>query len=548
MEKFDIFNKFNNPVIVVNNNLELVYKNNVFNRHFYDFTNFKKFLHKINYDICPLDTEDTEILSPIIQAVRSKESFVAHISYQHKQNEFSYYEINTVRRNKYTIIFFTDVTSQEKLEKLNAKHKYLQNKYENISNELKNMQQIKHQAQAQAIKMAMINKISNIISASIDIESIILPTLKELSFMFGSFKTYYAECNNKNFVITQTIHKDEINKTISFENNIVKQLNNNQIIYNRCIRECIDSEPFKEPVQRIIVPIHHMSEMIGIVVLLSRQKRELKEEIDILESISYQLGTAIVHANLYKKNLETLQELKNTLQELKDTQVQLINSEKMASLGQLIAGVAHEINTPVASIKSNNEIFTKLIKRIENEQLAEILQDINSTDKEAIQRINHIVVSLKKFVRLDEAELQEANINKELDLTLDLIRHETKNKIDVIKNYGDIPTIKCYPNMLNQVFMNILVNACQAIQEKGIITITTKFKKNNLIIKIEDTGCGIENPNKIFLAGYTTKGVGVGTGLGLAICSKIIDKHKGKITVESEINNGSIFTITIPSE
>ena len=241
-----------------------------------------------------------------------------------------------------------------------------------------------------------------------------------------------------------------------------------------------------------------MSEMLGIVVILSRQKRGLNEELDILESISSQLGTAIVHAKLYKKNIETVKELKATLKQLKDTQIQLINSEKMASLGQLIAGVAHEINTPVASIKSNNEIFTKLINKIKDKKLSEILTDINATDKEAIQRINHLVISLKKFVRLDEAELQEADINKELDLTLDLIRHETKNKIEVIKNYGDIPKIKCYPNMLNQVFMNILVNACQAIKDKGKISISTKYDNNTLSIEIEDNGIGIKYKDKIF--------------------------------------------------
>ena len=155
---------------------------------------------------------------------------------------------------------------------------------------------------------------------------------------------------------------------------------------------------------------------------------------------------------------------------------------------------------------------------------------------------------MKKFVRLDEAELQEADINKELNLTLDLIRHETKNRIEVIKNYSDIPKIKCYPNMLNQVFMNILVNACQAIKDKGKIYISTKFNKNNLIIEIQDTGIGIKDKDKIFMAGYTTKGVGVGTGLGLAICSKIIAKHNGKIDVESTINKGSKFIITIPSK
>ena len=548
MEKFDFFNKFNNPVMVLNNDIELVYKNNVFCRYFPDFKNIKKFLHKINYDICPLDSENLEIHSPIIQAVRSKESFVAYISYQYKQNEFYYYNINAIKRGKYTIIFFTDATSQEKYDKLEKKHNLLEKNYENLTEQNNDLQHIKQKAQAQAIKMALINKISNIIRESIDLPSIINPTLKELAFMFGAFKAYYAEFNNKKFSITQSLNISDINSTVMFDNNVIKTLKNNKISYSRCMRENLNSEPLKESVQRIITPIYHMSEMLGIVVILSRQKRGLNEELDILESISSQLGTAIVHAKLYKKNIETVKELKATLKQLKDTQIQLINSEKMASLGQLIAGVAHEINTPVASIKSNNEILTKLINKIENKNLAEIFTDINNTDKEAIQRINHLVVSLKKFVRLDEAELQEADINKELDLTLDLIRHETKNRIEVIKNYSDIPKIKCYPNMLNQVFMNILVNACQAIKDKGKIYISTKFNKNNLIIEIQDTGIGIKDKDKIFMAGYTTKGVGVGTGLGLAICSKIIAKHNGKIDVESTINKGSKFIITIPSK
>ena len=153
-------------------------------------------------------------------------------------------------------------------------------------------------------------------------------------------------------------------------------------------------------------------------------------------------------------------------------------------------------------------------------------------------------------MRLDESELQEADINKELDLTLDLIRHETKNKIEIEKHYGQLPLVKCYPNMLNQVFTNMLVNACQAIDRSGKIIITTYYSDGKLVVKFKDNGKGIakENINKIFTAGYTTKGVGIGTGLGLAISQKIIDKHNGKIQVFSEVGSGTEFVITLNCE
>ena len=548
MKKFEFFNQFNNPVLVINNSQrDVKYRNNAFKRAFPDFTTLKKFSHKLNSEIYLLNSDDWELHLPLIQAIRSKEDFVTHVSYQNKSNEYSFYDINALKRKDYTIVFFTDVTTNEKYEKLKIEKEFVDKKCELLDEDIKSLESIKQQAQSQALKMALINKISNTMRESIDLDLIIYPTLKELSVIFNAFRAYYAEFSHNTFKIVQTLDEEDIGTAIMFDNTVMKDISNKKISHTRSIKEYLSAKPYKESIQRIIVPINHMNDLLGVVVLVSRQRREINEEIDILENISSQLGTAIVHANLYKKNLETVKELKETLKELKDTQLQLINSEKMASLGQLIAGVAHEINTPVAAIKSNNEIFSRLIEKIDNDNLLELFKNINSTDKEAIQRINQIVISLKKFVRLDEAELQLADINKELDLTLDLIRHETKYRITVNREYGEIPQIKCYPNMLNQVFMNILVNACQAIEGDGTITIKTEYKDDKLVISITDTGVGIEDTDKIFLAGYTTKGVGVGTGLGLAISSKIIDKHKGKIEVRSKKNEGSTFIITIPS-
>ncbi len=552
MKKFDFFRQFRDAVLVLNKKREVVYKNHTFKRWFKDFTNLKKLSHHSSFDICPLNSENIEIYSPIYHAVVSKEDFFARISYQSELNRIYYYDLQAIKKGGYTIIFFTDVSAQNRLNDVYDENEKLKAKINELLEENEDLQKIKQKAQSQAIRIALINKVSNNIRESIDLSQILQSALKELAIMFGAYKAYYAKADGRQFEIDEVYGEKKSKKKvlISFDDNTAEIIDRKEIAISNSLIEYVGAKPFKEPVLRIIIPVHHMQNLMGVIVLLSYQKRELNEEIEILDAISSQLSNAITRAELYQKNVQTVKELKSAMKELKETQIQLINSEKMASLGQLVAGVAHEINTPVASIKSNNGIVAKLLGSIEDADLKEMLTDINEIDKEAVNRISNIVTSLKKFVRLDEAELQEADINKELDLTLELIRHETKNRINVVKNYGEIPTIKCFPNMLNQVFTNILVNACQAIDGQGTITITTEYRSKNLVVKIKDTGKGIPQNllSKIFSAGFTTKGIGVGTGLGLAICSKIIEKHKGKITVNSEVGKGSEFVITLSGE
>lgn len=552
MKKFDFFRQFRDAVLILNKKHEVVYRNHTFKRWFKDFTNLKKLSHHSSFDICPLNSENIEIYSPIYHAVISKEDFFARISYQSELNRIYYYDLQAIKKGSYTIIFFTDVSAQNKLEDVYVENKRLREKISELNEENDDLQKVKQKAQSQAIRIALINKVSNNIRESIDISQILQSALKELAIMFSAYKAYYAKADGQSFKIEEVYgeKKSKNVSTISFDEKTMKTIATKEIAVSNSLIEYVGAKPLKEPVLRIIIPVHHMQNLMGVIVLLSYQKRELNEEIEILDAISSQLSNAIARAELYQKNIQTVRELKSAMKELKETQIQLINSEKMASLGQLVAGVAHEINTPVASIKSNNGIVSKLLGSIEDADLKEMLTDINEIDKEAVNRISNIVTSLKKFVRLDEAELQEADINKELDLTLELIRHETKNRIEVIRNYGEIPVIKCFPNMLNQVFTNILINACQAIDGKGTISISTEYKDKNLIVKIKDSGKGIPQNqlNKIFSAGFTTKGVGVGTGLGLAICTKIIEKHKGEITVNSEVGKGSEFVITIQGE
>ena len=441
MKKFDFFNQYRDAVIIIKNYDEVVFRNNTFRRIFKNFDDIRKFAHQMNFEMCPMDSENVDLYSPIFQAIVSKENFFARVFYSLSVNQTFFYDLTAIKRGVYTIIFMVDVSSEVLLQDNKKEQEIFRQRLIKLEEENEELQKIRLKAQSQAIKIAMINKVSNIIRESTDISVILNSALKELAFMFGCFKAYYASAVHSKFKVEQTYGENNFNMDeISFDAYAMKKLKSGKISISYSISEYTGAEAFKQSVLRVIVPVFHVKKMIGVLVLLSYQKRELNEEIEILDAISSQLGNAIIRAELYQKNAKNVKDLKSTLNELKETQLQLINSEKMASLGQLVAGVAHEINTPVASIKSNNLILKKLISQIEQEDIRQMFTEINEIDTEAIQRISNIVVSLKKFVRLDEAELQEANINKELDLTLDLIRHETKNKIERRCNHEEVIT------------------------------------------------------------------------------------------------------------
>ena len=252
-------------------------------------------------------------------------------------------------------------------------------------------------------------------------------------------------------------------------------------------------------------------------------------------------------------------------EEMREAQTQLIQSEKMASLGMLVAGIAHEINTPIGSINSNNDILVRAVGKMRDflhcaqcpsevanhpdvVKIMGILEEINRNNRMACDRIITIIRNLKNFARLDEAERKKADIHEGLDSTLTLVQHQLKNRIQVIKEYGTLPEIECFPNQLNQVFMNLFVNAAQAMPDQGTLSIRTFRQGEDVKIVISDTGIGIprEHLSRIFDPGFTTKGVGVGTGLGLSICLKIIQDHHGRIDVKSEVSKGTAFTVTLP--
>ena len=556
MQNIKFFDNQTTPVIVLDYNKDVVYTNNSFKKIFGNIKTLQKFARRFFFEVCLLNSENIENHNPIMFALDSKESFFAQTVYQTNKNEYLNFDIHSYVTSKLIVITFNNTTAQNRYETLLKNFESLKKDYTEILKENTKYSEIQQKAQSQAIKMALLNRFANIIRESVDINKIINSALSELCNLTGGFKAYFAENHDKNYkikIIYPSKYNSENGKNISFDDSVNRAITAKSSHTARCLKEYNESkERFKTATDRIIIPIFHQSNLLGIIVILSYQNISLTHEDDVLKAISLQLANALVQASLFEQiNTQNIQ-LEKALKELKDTQIQLINSEKMASLGQLTVGVAHEINTPLASINSNNSIAERLIKKIEtndkNQPLIDTFKELNNLDREAIKRISKIVVSLKQFVRLDEAELQEAEINKELDLTLDLIRHETKNKIDIVKNYTKIRPIKCYPNMLNQVFMNLLINACHSIETKGTITISTIDNGVDLIIKIKDDGCGIpeENKDKIFQAGFTSKGVGVGTGLGLAITKEIINKHNGTITFTSKQNEGTEFVVNIP--
>jgi signal transduction histidine kinase len=281
--------------------------------------------------------------------------------------------------------------------------------------------------------------------------------------------------------------------------------------------------------------------------------------------------------------------LESALNALEETQAQMLHSEKMASIGQLAAGVAHEINNPTGFVSSNLKTLTdyqeeiaQLIEKYQGlmsqlvsqeqqgtlseqiwttvEEIKDFEQDIDVsflmediTDligdcREGIDRIKKIVIDLKDFAHPGEDKVQLTDINNGIESTLNVVNNEIKYKATVHKNFGDIPTVKGIPQQLNQVFMNILVNAAQAIEKKGDIYIGTRLVAQSVEVSIRDNGRGISQDNitKIFDPFFTTKDVGKGTGLGMNIAYNIIQKHNGTIHVDSELGKGTTFTITLP--
>jgi len=314
---------------------------------------------------------------------------------------------------------------------------------------------------------------------------------------------------------------------------------------------------------------------------------ELKSRINTGERI---LTLEHNHHKLQKEMNEKNIELDKAIKDLKETQSQILQSEKMASIGQLAAGVAHEINNPIGFVGSNLSTLADYLKDINTllghygslkqnlkdadleklpgdlksitqtiekyeedidiEYLKDDITELLSDCAEGTERVRKIVADLKNFAHPGNDKKKLMDVNQGLESTLNVVSNEIKYKAQVIKDFGKIPLVEGFPQQVNQVFMNILVNAAQAIEEKGEIHIKTQEENKNVKITIADNGSGIpeENIGKIFDPFFTTKAVGKGTGLGMNIAYNIIKKHKGTISIESKVGSGTTFTIILPGK
>ena len=277
-------------------------------------------------------------------------------------------------------------------------------------------------------------------------------------------------------------------------------------------------------------------------------------------------------------------ELSKLREESRLNEMQMMQTEKMSSLGQMVAGLAHEMNTPLGFVKNNIEmleaknketkeliaLYEKLRSQImygSPNDVALLLSQIDTVSQkvknrvwqesdslfrssvEGINRIQDLILNLKNFSRLDEADFKPTDINENIESTLKIAGHLFKGGIQVIKEFSPLPPVQAFPAQMNQVFLNLITNAVHAVDERtGRITIKTMHQGNSVVIKVIDNGKGIppENLKKIFDPFFTTKPVGQGTGLGLSIAYKIIEKHGGKIEVQSQVGRGTEFTITLP--
>lgn len=341
-------------------------------------------------------------------------------------------------------------------------------------------------------------------------------------------------------------------------------------------------------------PAYRGVPVIFVTALDSREDEQRGLELGAADYITKPISPAIVLARvraqidakaardlLKKANLQLVHQVVEGVHALEQAHLQLLQSDKMAAIGQLAAGVAHEINNPIAFVGSNlgslngylQDLFSiiaayekgstltasddpfdearRLRREFDYDHLKQDVADLLRESRGGLERVRKIVLDLKNFSRVDKPDWEWSDVHECLDSTLNIVWNELKYHCTVTRNYGSLPQIRCLPSQLNQVFMNLLVNAGQAIEGNGEITITTECVGDAAVrVKISDTGAGIEPQAlaSVFNPFFTTKPIGKGTGLGLSLTWGIVERHGGKIEASSEPGKGATFTVTLPLE
>lgn len=304
---------------------------------------------------------------------------------------------------------------------------------------------------------------------------------------------------------------------------------------------------------------NQLREVHGRTLSLTYQPLETRREIFVIIVDETEQVEATRKAQAYAADLE------EAYRDLRDAQAQLIQSAKMAALGSLVSGIAHDLNSPLGALTSNSDTQVRGLAKIADAlaeyessgrtdrirqaaRLADALQGMEAANRTGLERISNLVKSLRSFARLDRAPRDDVDLHEGLESALTLLAHELQRGIEVRRQYGLNERVRCSPGQVNQVFMNLLLNAAQAIPASGVIGIRTYREGHLAAVEISDDGEGIlpANLERIFDPGFTTRGVGVGTGLGLPVAYRVIHEHGGRIAVTSEPGEGSTFRVTLP--
>ena len=316
----------------------------------------------------------------------------------------------------------------------------------------------------------------------------------------------------------------------------------------------------------LLVPILFGVDLLGVIAVGRKLSGErlATDDRQLLRTLANQSSIAIENAKAFdeiaKLNESLEMRVEERTRELQETQTQLMQSEKLKSLGQLVAGVAHELNNPIGFVHANLQLIDEFVDKAaaardagrseEANRHREAIKKLLSRSREGTERVKQIVQDLRTFSRMDQAHLQMAQLTDEIDRTLALMEPRFKGSIEVVRDYQPLPEVRCFPGQLNQVFLNLLMNACDVIEDDGKITIRTRPIRNGVRLEFEDSGPGIsaEVAMRIFDPFFTTKEVGKGTGLGLSLSHGIIERHGGRIQIVSGPGEGAIFQIELPLE